>query len=322
MAEAKKSLVARAMEILEQHSKCCNPAESLIVGSIDDYKDDRVPQQKYPFTIWIANGMISLIISCPGDKHSATSGSAISAINLALHSTQSGRCIHLHQSLTTEVVNSLECHARFNKEDDGNFRLAHGEDEHLVISIESAIHHEDVHVLLCEASSWLHTATCCYVLCIKSWNSHPERGLGFMLVRRIHRKFNVKSPPKSGGIIKRRYCGSPPDLPELNGPRDSWDFPSDSQGIRRYYDMEVVKMFHARSQEEMNNIFLDLRFIFQRICPEALVRGERWVEVDLREQFTSYFAVRALRQARIERERLAIEGPVHPPPEGSSESSE
>jgi len=67
------------------------------------------------------------------------------------------------------LMNHLECHSRFEKEDNGSFHIVGTVDQdHLALSIEVAINHEDVHVLLCEASSWLHTSTCSYTLIIKS----------------------------------------------------------------------------------------------------------------------------------------------------------
>lgn len=134
--------------------------------------------------------------------------------------------------------------------------------------------HEDVHVLLTEASAWLHTPTCSYAIIVKGWPTQPKWGLGAMLLRRI-------TPKQCTGSEKSVVLEEVPDFPEYHGPRGLWRFPKSNEGIRKAYGMEVAGRFYATKVEKIKNLVLDLEFLLEGLmdCPDE-ARGHREIVID------------------------------------------
>ena len=69
-----------ALLVLAEHELNCEPDEPLILGPEEEFFDDREENCRYCFDIWVAYGIISLLIKCPGEQHARVSSSATNAI--------------------------------------------------------------------------------------------------------------------------------------------------------------------------------------------------------------------------------------------------
>jgi hypothetical protein len=68
----------------------------------------------------------------------------------------------------------------------------------------------------------------------------------------------------------------------------SWDFPSDHEAIKKFYDMEVVQHFTARTWQELQVVMLDLHFILDGLV-EDVREYEQWVRFNLPDALELYF---------------------------------
>lgn len=141
-----------------RHGKQCVPDEEIYLGPLS-----RIDVQTCgDHSIWVENGEVYLVVSCPGNVHDKVNGSMSRDIDDALQSVGLRRVLKPATSANQPVENILACHARFEKSPDGSYYLPanfNSTQIHPVIVVEIAVNNESHHRVLCEASVWLNAAT-------------------------------------------------------------------------------------------------------------------------------------------------------------------
>lgn len=220
----KKSLRAAILDGIKSHLKSCPGEELIPIGRIEDFFDD-TEEADMPCPYWVQDGIVYLTVECPKRPHETLKEHLSQAIGAALDAWTVRNGYNLRSSFIFTgsskikgLVNVLGCGTEINKEPDFGFSLGPSFTPQYqrfpFLESEMASRHESLHLLMCEAGTWmnLHTEVR-YVLVAKIW---PDWRLSIYLCEKDEEAAEqVMLAKQQGQLCQKERAPVPVSLEDL-----------------------------------------------------------------------------------------------------------
>lgn len=228
--------VSVELDMARHWEKCPGPGP-ILLGTADEFDLSSAAE----FNIFVQNNEIYLFISCPGGQHENLGSMIQRVLTTSIREATKMTLTVEYGSADQPVINELGCHSHFNKQPDGSIcvrRDLAGSQRYPVIVVEVASMHESLHLLFCEASTWLNSHTdVVYVIIVKIWPRDPQKNTR-MEIFFLERKDLSSEGSSTVTTGKRETSASRHCCPVNDDP-----FFQSSVDIQEFYKLSIIRRF-------------------------------------------------------------------------------